>query len=257
MSVELIAQKASEPASGGQAQARSRYETLLEVLRLRRTARAFDPTEPMPDETYRLILEAARLAPSGANAQPWSFVVVASSWTRHVIAHALADAQAAGAQAGAGGGIDYRAIETAAGCMVVVTDFRLTWAFPGLMQGTELDQRYHANAERIILQSVAAATTAAHLAAAALGFQSWWISLLGREEIQATVKEMLEIPADLTVTDIMLFGSAAGPVKSRWKKEVADIVGWDRFNMENFRSLAQIDAWMKDLAGRFRRGRIE
>src|SRR5687768_17982496 len=42
---------------------------------LRRTVRDFS-TEPVPDEVVDLAIEAAASAPSGANMQPWKFVVV-------------------------------------------------------------------------------------------------------------------------------------------------------------------------------------
>ncbi len=227
---------------------RRRYEALLDVLQRRATARRFDTSQAVTEDDYRLILDAARLAPSGANAQPWQFIVITSGWTKKVIAEYFAREQRQRAAAGLGGAvIDYRALEHAPGMLVVVADFRLSWAFPGLMNGTELDQRYHANAERVILQSIASATMAAHLAAASLGFQSWWISVLGQEETQAAMHPLLGVPADLTITDIMVFGHAAGPVPRRWKKTVADISSWDQFDMANFRSVAQIDAWMADV----------
>ncbi|HEX6097159.1 MAG TPA: nitroreductase family protein [Thermoanaerobaculia bacterium] len=47
----------------------------LEAVRLRRTVREFS-SEDVPDEVLSLAIEAASLAPSGANMQPWKFVVV-------------------------------------------------------------------------------------------------------------------------------------------------------------------------------------
>jgi iodotyrosine deiodinase len=46
-----------------------------DTLRLRRTIRDFS-SDPVPDEVIDLALEAAASAPSGANMQPWTFVVV-------------------------------------------------------------------------------------------------------------------------------------------------------------------------------------
>ena len=250
-------------STGISAAARQRYAALLDVLERRSTARAFDPRLKVPDEAYRLILDAARLSPSGANTQPWHFVAVTSEWTRSVIADYLAGAQdrrspsfkttTTGEPPANSPAPDYRAIATAPGCIVVVTDYRLTWAYPGLMEGTEMDQRYHANAERVILQSVAGATTAAHLAAAALGYQSWWVSVLGQDDVQAAIHPLLGVPEDLTITDIMLFGMPLHPPVRRWKKQLAEIVSWDRFDMANFRSLAQIDDWMRDVRARMQR----
>ncbi len=222
---------------------RRRYESLLDVLQRRASARRFSNAHPVTEEDYLLILEAARLSPSGANTQPWQFIVITAPAIRQAIADELVREQK---QRGSSG-IDYRAIETAPGMIVVVADFRLSWAFPGLMAGTELDQRFHANAERVILQSIASATMAAHLAASALGFQTWWISVLGQEDTQATMHRLLGVPPDLTIIDIMAFGHAAGPVTRRWKKTVADISSWNQFDMANFRSVAQIDSWMADV----------
>ena len=47
----------------------------LDAIRLRRTVRDFS-SDPVPDEVIELAIEAASLAPSGANMQPWKFVVV-------------------------------------------------------------------------------------------------------------------------------------------------------------------------------------
>lgn len=47
----------------------------LETIRVRRTVRDFS-NEPVPDEVIDAAIEAASLAPSGANRQPWKFVVV-------------------------------------------------------------------------------------------------------------------------------------------------------------------------------------
>ena len=47
----------------------------LDTVRLRRTVREFS-SDDVPDEVLSLAIEAASLAPSGANMQPWKFVVV-------------------------------------------------------------------------------------------------------------------------------------------------------------------------------------
>ncbi|UCH50786.1 MAG: nitroreductase family protein [Chloroflexota bacterium] len=49
--------------------------TVSEAIRQRRSIRSFR-SDPIPDEIVLEILEAARLAPSGSNRQPWRFIVV-------------------------------------------------------------------------------------------------------------------------------------------------------------------------------------
>jgi coenzyme F420-0:L-glutamate ligase / coenzyme F420-1:gamma-L-glutamate ligase len=62
-----------------------------ELLRRRRTIRAVSP-EPVPPEMIDFLLEAACLAPSAHNRQPWRFVVVQNLITRSRLAHAMAAA---------------------------------------------------------------------------------------------------------------------------------------------------------------------
>lgn len=56
-------------------QARGAASVFLETIRLRRTVRDFS-SDPVPDDVIATCIEAAALAPSGANLQPWKFVVV-------------------------------------------------------------------------------------------------------------------------------------------------------------------------------------
>ncbi len=52
-----------------------------ELIKSRRSIRKFKP-DPVPDEKIRLLLESARLAPSGTNTQPWRFIVVKDDNTK-------------------------------------------------------------------------------------------------------------------------------------------------------------------------------
>jgi nitroreductase len=139
---------------------------------------------------------------------------------------------------------DYRGLATAPGMIVVASDFRWVRAFPVLNDGSELDRMYKQNAERILLQSVAAATMSAHLAAAALGYNVWWVSAIGQEKAQAAMKPLLAIPDELSVLDIMCFGAPAKPPYKRWKKSLGEIVNWNRFDPAHAMTEAQIDEWV-------------
>ena len=52
-----------------------------EAIRTRRSIRRFKP-DPIPEEKIKLLLESARLAPSGTNTQPWRFIVVSDDDTK-------------------------------------------------------------------------------------------------------------------------------------------------------------------------------
>ncbi|MGH9688881.1 MAG: nitroreductase family protein, partial [Candidatus Acidiferrales bacterium] len=147
-----------------------RYEALMDVVRNRMTNRAFAPFQ-VPREHFEMILEAARHAPSGANAQPWHYIVVTDSQVKRTLGQCFMDEQQNRAKLRMGFPTpNYAGVKTAPGLIVVLADFRFVRAFPVLNDGSALDRHYRQNAERILLQSVAASTMSAHLAAAALGY---------------------------------------------------------------------------------------
>lgn len=223
------------------------YDALMEVIRDRRTSRAFDPEFEIPRAHYDLILEAARHGPSGANAQPWHFIVVTENDTKAQLGdYFVAEARRRGKLKMKFPTPNYAGMKTAPGLIVVLGDFRYTRAFPVLGDGSELDRMYHENAERILLQSVAAATMSAHLAASALGYAVWWVTAIGQEEAQAAFKPLLGVPDDLSVLDIMCFGPPAQPPYKRWKKDLDEIRSWDRFDMRAYQSAEDIDDWVRN-----------
>jgi len=70
------------------------YETMLlttkEAIEKRRSIRKFQSV-PVPDEHITALLDAARLAPSGCNAQPWRFKVVRDNETKWKLVQAAYD----------------------------------------------------------------------------------------------------------------------------------------------------------------------
>jgi nitroreductase len=222
-----------------------RYAAFLDVARNRLTNRAFAPWE-VPREHFEMILEAARHAPSGANAQPWHYVVVTDPEVKQTIGQCFVDEQQHRARLRMGFPTpNYHGVKTAPGLIVVVADFRFIKAFPVLNDGSELDRLYKQNAERILLQSVAASTMSAHLAAAALGYAVWWITAIGQEDIQQRNKPLLGVPDELAVIDVMCFGPPLKPSYKRWKKRLDQIMSWGRFNPDHYMTDAQIDEWVK------------
>jgi iodotyrosine deiodinase len=62
----------------------ARTQEFLKTILLRRTVRHFS-TDPVPDDVLRLAVAAAASAPSGANMQPWKFVIVRDRELKHKI----------------------------------------------------------------------------------------------------------------------------------------------------------------------------
>ncbi|MBN1163090.1 MAG: nitroreductase family protein [Candidatus Krumholzibacteriota bacterium] len=54
---------------------------IYEAIKQRTSVRAYKP-DPVEDDKLNRVLEAARLAPSGKNGQPWTFIIVKNEDTR-------------------------------------------------------------------------------------------------------------------------------------------------------------------------------
>lgn len=226
---------------------RSRYDALMQVVRNRVTVRRFDASYTVPDEHFDLIIEAARHAPSGANAQPWQFVIVRDQAIKDQITEYFVAEQRFRAKAKMKFPTpDYRGLATAPGFVVVCSDMRWIRAFPVLNDGSELDRMYRENAERILLQSVAAATMSAHLAAAALGYTVWWVTAIGQEAAQNAMRPLLGIPEEISVLDIFLFGPPAARPYKRWRRPLDEIAHRGGYDRGHFMSDAELDDWIRN-----------
>ena len=223
-----------------------RYDALMDVIKSRMTNRAFDPEYVVPKEHYEMILEAARHAPSGANAQPWHYIIITDPEMKEQLGQRFMDEQQERAKLRMKFPTpNYAGMKTAPGFIVVVADFRYVNAFPVLNDGSEKDRLYKQNAERILLQSVAASVMSAHLAAAALGYAVWWVTAIGQEGIQREFKPLLGVPEELSILDIMCFGPPLKPSYKRWKREFDEIVNWDKFNPDNHLTDEELMEWVK------------
>jgi Nitroreductase len=65
-------------------EALARSQAFLELMQKRRSVRFFS-SDPVPNELIRNAIEVAGTAPSGANQQPWTFVVVSDPKTKQRI----------------------------------------------------------------------------------------------------------------------------------------------------------------------------
>jgi nitroreductase len=62
---------------------------VLEVIKKRRSIRKYKK-DPIPEEALLRVLQAARLAPSGKNFQPWKFIIVKDKSLKEKLAQASA-----------------------------------------------------------------------------------------------------------------------------------------------------------------------
>lgn len=62
---------------------------VLDVIQKRRSVRKYKK-DPIPEKAFMRVLEAARLAPSGKNFQPWKFIIVKDKALKEKLAQASA-----------------------------------------------------------------------------------------------------------------------------------------------------------------------
>ena len=223
------------------------YRNFMEIASTRITTRQFDSEYEMPKEHYELVLEAARHAPSGANAQPWHYIVIRDPEVKREIADYFVAEQRFRAKLKMKFPTpNYAGLANAPGFIVVVADFRYVKAFPMLQDDdSDLNKMYIENAERILLQSVAASTMSAHLAASALGYNVWWVTAIGQQKAQEAMRPLLKVPDELSILDIMCFGPPLKEPYKRWKKSPEEIVHWDVFDQRKFLTDEELDNWIK------------
>lgn len=223
-----------------------RYNVLMDIVSKRMTNRAFNPDYVIPKKHHEMIIEAARHGPSGANAQPWHYIVVTDPKMKEHLGQSFMDEQQRRAKLGMRFPTpNYKGMKTAPGLIVVVADFRYIRAFPVLGDDSEQDRIYKINAERILLQSIASSVMSAHLAAAALGYAVWWVTAIGQDAIQKEFKPLLAVPDQLSIIDIMCFGPPLKPSYKRWKKDLNKIMSWDKFNPDSFMTDKELDEWVQ------------
>jgi nitroreductase len=80
-------------AADGLASDLARYEQLMGVVRNRLTSRQFNSDIPVPRAHIEMVMEAARHAPSGDNAQPWHYIAVTEPAVKKKVADYFVEEQ--------------------------------------------------------------------------------------------------------------------------------------------------------------------
>ena len=179
--------------------------------------------EPVARDAILAILEAARWAPSGYNAQPWQFVVVQDAGRRQRLAEAVGREAARHQAAGFNARVPAY-LSTVPVVIAVVTDPGMKASLPGHRAGETADKIYFA--------TLAAAIQNMHLAAAAQGLGTVWFTVSSEPESQADLRSALGLPDNLEVPYLIPVGrpqeALAEPGQER-RRPMESLVHWDSF----------------------------
>lgn len=173
-----------------------RLEQFVELARARRSIRGFRG-DPIPEELLDGVLEAANWAPSGANAQPWEFVVVRDDQRQAALAEIFKDevSYKRGVDPTFPAGGNAREFIDAPVTVVIAGDTRYERWWPQILDGSR---------EKLFHHSMAACIQTLHLAAAAAGLGTTWVTVRGPSV--ARVRELLDVPPYLRIGSIAPLG---------------------------------------------------
>src|ERR1035437_355667 len=178
--------------------------SFLDLVQNRQSDRAY-LDKPVENEIIDRILEAARLAPSACNSQPWKFIVVTDPEKRILVADATASKL-----------LSMNHFTKQAPVQLVVLEE--SGNFTSSVGGWVTDKHY----PHIDLGIVAAHIT---LAATDEGLGSCIIGWCDGEKIQKT----LGIPKNKRVMLVILLGYPALPLREKKRKTKEEIVSYDQY----------------------------
>ena len=153
------------------------------AIATRRSIRNYKKDAEIPHEALLKILEAARLAPSAGNRQPWSFVVVKDAETKRKVAEACNRQSFVG------------------DASVIIVVF-----------GDPAVSRWYAQDPMIAVEHIA-------LEAVELGYGTCWIGAFNEDEL----KKILGAPQNLRVVCAMPIGVPMDIPSPRGRKRISEV----------------------------------
>ncbi len=223
------------------------YEALMQVVRRRRSVRAFEKGRQVGRDVLEKIVDCGRWAPSGANSQPWDFIVVDDpAMKEQVFEVFMRQSQRLIDHAKGFPAVKKSYMAHTVAIIVVVGDPRWKACFP---QGTspEFVEEYAANNEKIHLVSLGAAIQNLQLGVTAMGLTSAWLSGGGEATTNRELSALLGYPPFMEAVGTIPIGYPQKDVSLRYRRPLQQVTHWNRYQPEKFRTQAQIDYYVERL----------
>ena len=223
------------------------HQGLLELVMKRRSIRNFK-TDDVPDELIGKILEVARWAPSGANSQPWEFIVIkdqpVKERIREIILEALRNVRRMeltrdkeAQHPNANRNPEDFGFKDAPVFIIVVGDPRARAA--QVLASQDTPQPYVSGMSNVFLYM--------HLSAASLGLGSQWISASNHPLSQALIKRELGIPGGFDIYDMFVLGYPAATPKPRKVRELDAMTHYNHYDVSKYRNDAEVRKFCREM----------
>ena len=227
------------------------YEDLLDLVKKRRSIRRFKP-DPVPEEVIEKIIEVARWAPSGFNMQPWEFVAVNEASLRGRIVEILASYWQQSKEMETtrpewqGRSWKLTGMTDVKGDFTQAPVYILLFGDPRTQSGLPMGVQTDRHRRRLIHQSsLANAFLYMHMAAATLGLGSQWVSAVQIPYAACMIKDLLNIPQEMEVYDMMAMGYPAIQPPGKFLRSKDEILHWNKCSDTEFRSEEEVRAFVK------------
>jgi 5,6-dimethylbenzimidazole synthase len=228
-------------------------DDFVNLARKRRSIRMFKP-DPVSDEAIEKILEAARWAMSGANAQPWEFIVIKDGETKKKLGEAYLWITDASLKVELTRLPEYSHTKFSRSNVNDLSGYILWTRAPVMiavlgdartLQASNMTGRYFE--EHTFTNNLANATHMIHLAAAALGLGAQWVTIM--QPVSEMMKPILGIPEALKLFSLVPIGYAAQQV-TPYRRELSEMVHYEKYDLSKFRSQDEIQEFIKHLRRR-------
>ncbi len=217
-------------------------DILLKLIKERRSIRVFKP-DPIPEEFIQKILEAGRWAPSGANGQPWELIVVRDKEKRARLSEILQymgkwERENEPKYVDEGHVVfpinSFTYTKTVPVFIIIGLDPK--WKKISIQVGDGSD-------DRIYRQSVGHLVQNMWLMVHALGLATVDVTV---RNVQERIKNLLHIPHDLEVSDILPIGYPAQK-REKDRRPLEAIVHYDSFDENKLRTEEDVNSARRDL----------
>jgi len=221
-------------------------DELCELAMNRRSIRGYQKDKEVPEEVIRKILEIARWAPSGGNGQPWEFIVIRDKETRDKIADLFLKQQehkkememaVRGDAKMTGAGFRNAPVH-----IVVLGDPRVNESYPIRTREEKSDSHFYTG--------LGNATLLIHLAATSLGLGSQYVSDASSPYMATMLKVLLGVPEPLKIYHLIPIGYPAGSVDPRPRRELDEIVHYEKYDRNKFRNDKEMEKFIETLTRR-------
>jgi len=194
-------------------------------------------TGKVTDEQLERILDAARWAPSGANSQPWEFIVTRDKKKMKKVREIYLNEWK---QRKLEDPVHYKGLKK--DYVGDVSVLVLICGDPRTMQ-VYLTTRQPADREKLFQASVANAVEHMMLMAASERLGTVWVSV--REEVEAELRMLFGVPQPLRLLWVVPIGPARVWPRPRRRRELSAFVHWECYDPKKLRSNREIRAWPK------------